>query len=779
MAAVRDAFLRNLIWLGCVGALIVLDLSGLGIAPHGAVPAFQHDWIWPAARSQCMSLVAAGFEPWHSEGLGIPAAYPESYIYHSLTGSACVAFGPRWGLLGVLFLALLVAAAGAVALYRRVIEREGLPYASSAAVALGALAVANPVVLNKLQAGHLKFIIGYSVLPWIAAFSIRKSSGAVYRTGALLGIATMEPQFYVFGMLIAAGFQVYAGGFSLPLLAGIAAIGLGMNLTLVFPAFSHPGMASFGTLSPALFWQQAQSGTLSEAVRMLGYTAHYAERLLPRIVLDAYWIIPALGVTALILNFRWRYAWLFALAAIGIIITSAWNTVLAPIWTAAYSSAPALALFRELYNAMVLTLIAFIALCAIAVSAFKRRYGISSVLLCGALIALSAVIAVKSTTNIPTYTPQSVQPALDKIAATRSVSRFAVLPGTAPVTNGKTASAGYSPWYFSMPNHPAFFSPTPDNVEIYTDALLRDGQPQGRIWLDRAGVGYLQYLHGWSTRVLANTEPSTRRAIGTFFSDYSVVGEGVTRTPATLVAVEQFSAQPGSLADRYSGARDIRSLSGGRSIALRNFTSDVSPGTGWGLTPLFPIMPRWVFTEPLGVFTLRDAAALRIAPSLVVAGDASGGMHSKSCRMLRRLDAHFKIFSCAENPVFEGKAPIVVSFARSGATIPQSIPPQGAAGQAALLSYEPWHMTAQVKAARGSAVVLRQSYDEGWTASIPGARHVMVDGYANAWLAPTDVDGTVTFTFAPSRVFFVCLALSLATLLGSAIGIFYSRGVTA
>jgi hypothetical protein len=767
----RVAFLRKVLWLFCTCTVIVVALLPLIASPAGGVPAFQHDWIWPALRAQCVPLAITGFEPWHGEALGIPAAYPESYIYHALAGTACIALGPKFGLVVLLFGALLFCAFGARTLYYTVSTREGLSANTIAVIAVTVLAVANPAVLNKLQAGHLKFIIGYAALPWIAALSIR--GRAVYAIGALLGIATMEPQFLFFGVLIVAAFLVYGGVFRLRTLLAAAAIAILMNLTLVAPAFTAHTAAAFGTVGPVLFWQRVQSGTIPEALRLMGYTAHYADRALPVWVRDLYWILPACVVVVLLPRFQPRYVALLVLAAIGVIIAVGWNSMFSPLWTYGYEHVAALALFRELYNAIVLTAVAFFACAAIALSVLARYSRAGVVAISIAFIVLSAETAAHCTSGIPSYAA-SDEPALAQVSALPGYSRFAAVPGTPPLTSPAQRGAGYSPWAFSFADHPAFFSPGATSVLLYVNALLRDGDPTAIRWLERADVGYVQHLKGWSTRILPNAEPSMRKAEQPLFHDYTQTASGsITVRNASVVAVEPFSRQPGSLANAYTGARDLTPVSGGTNVQLEQFTADILPSTGWAQTSLVPIMPAWVFAEPLGLFTTRNSATLNMPPALLVVGDASGALQSRSCTLVRRLDEHFRVLKCGRDPVLHGRAPIIVSYARARASVPMPISSQGSTGSSDVISYRPWRITARLKAAAGSAIVLRESYDDGWSISLSGARHVLVHGYANAWIAATPVDGVVTFWYRPALVFFWCLGVSVATLIVCLAGMLY------
>lgn len=761
------------LWIaGCIAVAVVVLLPFM---LSGGVPAFQHDWVWPSASSQCVPLAVAGFEPWHDAGLGIPAVYPESFIYHSLAGGSCVAFGPRGGLIALLVAALLCCAFGYRVLCRAVAARENIAFSGIVSFAIAATAMANPIVLNKIQAGHLKFILAYALLPWIAAASLRMAArGSVWLLGALLGIAAMDPQFLVFGPIVAIVWWWYGGARRPEAVVGAIAIAFAINLQQIVPAMWPSSPESLGALSPVLFWQRSQSGYPADAVRLLGYIGGYATRNLPLWTKDAYWLLPACAVLLPLARFRARYLILAVLAGAGILAMSAWNTPLAPLWSFAFSHIRSTALFRESYNTAAVVFSAYAGGLAIGLHVLRQRAQWTAYGLCAALLVLAVVTASHAATGIPAYAPATYESDTQHVLASAPGHfRFAVVPGTAPITNASyPADGGYSPWALSFDRHATFFSPVPGNVELYTNALLASGNANADDWLRRDGIGLVQYLGGWRTTAVTQAEPSIRKAERALFTDVSVSESKAVRAGgSTMVAVEPFDANAGTLASAYSGARDLRAFGdGARPVALQTFFSDVSPATGWARTALTPVLPAWSYAAPTALFTVRSTARLGVEPATIVAGDRSGGLSAHGCTIVRRLDAHFRVFACPANPVFRGTPPIVVSQAVIGAAPATELPRTGANGSAVLMTYSPWSLTARVQAAPGSAIVLHQTYDDGWRSSIRHARHVIVDGYANAWIAPSRINADVHFWYAPAQEFFAALAASFITLIVAAMG---------
>lgn len=766
------------LWLLCLSGIIAVELFPL-ISGSG-VPAFQHDWAWPVARAQCVPLATAGFEPWHNVGLGIPAVYPESYIYHAVAGSSCLAFGPHAGLVLLLFSALLLCGFGYRRLYYAITAREGLPSYEAIAFTISVVCIANPIVLNKLQAGHVKFLLAYAVLPWIAVAGLNtRSRHAPFSLGILLGVAALDPQFLAYGFVVALVFSLFSSERNWLHVLGAFAVAALINLQQIIPALTPAGTASLNVLAPVLFWQRSQSGHIADALRLTGYIGGYASRTLPGWVLSLYWALPFCALALPFIRFRRQFLLIAGSAAVAICIMAGWNTVLAPLWTFLFSHCAWLAVFRELYNNVAIVMVAYAAGLSIGLTALRAHSRPAVYALCCCLIAISLVAGSQAARGIPLYVPTTAETrAIRTLSDERGFERFAVVPGTAPVTNSQyPGRGGLSPWSLSFDRHGVLFSSTPSDVEMYTHALLRDNSREATAWLVRDDVGFVQYLAGWKTRSIAQADPAARRAERALLRDFTVREERVVRVPAAaLVAAEPFSTQPDGLDAPYAGARDVRVLQGGVGIALQNFFSDVSPKTGWARTALTPVLPAWAYTQPLGIFTLRSVAALAAPRAVVVAGDAGGSIHARGCNLLRAFAKHFRAFDCAANPVFAGTPPIVISEVRAGASLALSQPERGSYGSAELASYLPWRITALVHATPGSAVVLRESYTDGWIASLPGARHVMVDGYANAWVISKPVDGIVTFAYAPARTFFFALAISLTTfILSAALMLSYRR----
>ncbi|HYK53566.1 MAG TPA: hypothetical protein VEV38_08575, partial [Candidatus Eremiobacteraceae bacterium] len=78
---------------------------------------------------------------------------------------------------------------------------------------------------------------------------------------------------------------------------------------------------------------------------------------------------------------------------------------------------------------------------------------------------------------------------------------------------------------------------------------------------------------------------------------------------------------------------------------------------------------------------------------------------------------------------------------------------------------EPWHYEGTVDLRSRGVVVLRRTFDPGWTLHVDGATvidHVRSDGFGNAWIVKGDGEHAMSIDYEPQRTTFILLAISLA-----------------
>jgi hypothetical protein len=236
----------------------------------GGAPGFAHDWKWPLDPIQShdqLTTLASIWLPWGSGAPAIQAlgAYPIA-ILGWLLGYALPS---NLALLAVLGVIGACAGLGTGMLAARV----GLPKPYQAVLALAIVAM--PVWFNRLNAGHLEWLLGYALFPGALALAIRpgRTLRAAGGLGALWGIAGGQAQFLLFFPLAALPFVMRAR-------AHVAAgIGLVLMIGVQIPAIVAMAYGThvnaFAQQRTNLTWQSAQSDPLALALVSGADAAHY------------------------------------------------------------------------------------------------------------------------------------------------------------------------------------------------------------------------------------------------------------------------------------------------------------------------------------------------------------------------------------------------------------------------------------------------------------------------------------------------------------------------
>lgn len=733
--------------LGPIAAAIVPFLVVAGIAAGHGIPAFQHDWLWPGSRLQAGNVAFAGMHAWRREGLGAPALYPLAWWVWLAAGASVFVAGPHLGLDLFAYAALAFAAWG----FARCAAAYGA--APMGEVFATILAVGNPFVLNELQAGHLDMLWGYALLPHaLATARTGRTWGGALAAGVLCGLAGAQQQYVVFAAaaIVAALAADRKRWKYLPAILLVAAIVNAPEWVLLADGVRA---ARLDAMLPLRHWALVESSAPADAIRLLGYPAGYEQRLLPPLVAAALWLLPLLAVAGLAVR-RGIALELAAIAAVALAVTTGLRGPAAPIWSAFQAHSIASALFREFYDAAGAAALALSVLAALALSA-PRAAGAAARAAALMLAAAACFTAIRAPQGIPRYSVPAR--AYERAAAVPGNGRILALPAAQPATTGSGRVGGYAPLLLGIGAHPSAVLPSTPAAVLYAASLHGAAE---RAWLSRLDVAAAVPQPGLRTAFAQVVEPSLRGALPRSTPEES---QSYASIDAHRVAVEPFSARPGTLAARYRGARDLRAVAGGRRIALIPLERRPDPRTDWARTALWPVLPSWVFSQPASVFTLRTHAVLAIPPALVVAGSARGPV--RGCPTVLRLDAHFSLLRCGARPALQGAAPLVVAEAVAGGRPATPLAPSGARGAVQPLDESASSITARIAARAGSALVLRESYDARWGIDVPGARHVVVDGYANGWVLPRDVDGVVHIRFAPAPLFHAALAASMFAVL--------------
>ena len=233
-------------------------------------PGFAHDWKWPLDAAQSHGQLATLASIWLPWGSGAPAVQALGTYPITILGWVLGYVLPsNLALLAVLGCIGACAGVGTGILAARI----GLPKPYQAVLALAIVAM--PVWFNRLNAGHLEWLLAYALFPGALALAMRhgRTLRAAGGLGALWGIAGGQAQFLLFFPLAALPFVVRART------RAAAAVGVVLMIGLQFPAIAAMAYAAhinaFAQQRTNLTWQSAQSDPLALALVSGADAAHY------------------------------------------------------------------------------------------------------------------------------------------------------------------------------------------------------------------------------------------------------------------------------------------------------------------------------------------------------------------------------------------------------------------------------------------------------------------------------------------------------------------------
>jgi len=761
------------VWLApFLVTLVVVVLELFPIARQPGVPAFQQDWVWPVDHSQCSSVAFSSFQPWARQNAGSPRVYPSAWWPPLVAGMLCE-IDPHAGLIICLACILMLVGLGAAALARQL----GCGVGASCIASITYLA--NPLILNKLEAGHWPYVAGCGMLAFAAYLALRSKTPVTWLAmGAIMGIGGAQLQFLPMGIAIVWAIAIArrnAAELMQTLLATVVAAAITAPQWL--PALIM-GTQALDVLLPMRHWELSQSVNPTRTFRLLGYIGFYDARLIAPWVQGLLWLLPAGALAGLIVRRRDPTVWAFAVLAVaGGLAAMGLRGPLAPEIDWTFGHVRGAALFRELYDALALTALGMSVLTGVAIHHARNASG-RAIAYSGAglLAAACVVVAARTTVGIPMYAPSNATRAdIAEIARVADDRRYLPYPDANPLATGGVEIGGYSPFSLPIGSHPSSGdSPKAEYPVAYGLGLLREGRrADANRLFERAGIGFVFTVPSVRSHYREALEPALKSIVQESAQPATSAGGVDILRGGDRVVVQQFAAKPGTLATSPNGAAvDDRAIGGGIQLELIASTEAAGPPDpriSWQRTALWPLLPAWTFAEPPNLFTLQSSAKVGAPAAWLVAGSARGSPSSSSCSRIKMLDLHFALLRCGPNPTLRGVPPLVVSSAIVGGTPAQAKMRSGAPGRIDIIDSNSWRVRARVRAAAGSAIVLRETYDEHWRIDVPDLRHVEADGYANAWVLRAPIDRVVTLRYDLALPFFVALGVSVTLVLAGII----------
>lgn len=743
--------------------IATLVVGPLAISP--GVPAFQHDWIWPAFREQCSAYALQGMTPWIPGGIGGAAIYPQPWAPYLLGGFLCFSTGPHLSV--VLFLWILTLLAGmTIAGFVGTVGVDSVQWQCLAA----ALYVGSPTLLNEIHAGHVFFVWSFALLPLVGTLAFRsKDAPSAFVAGITIAMASAQQQFFFYSIAL----LIAGNALSNTKRPALTIIAIGTAITAVSPQWIllavHGAGSTFAGQRPLEHWVASQSAPLLEAVRHLGYIGGY-DRRLPVISAGLLFINASLLIIALIAPKVPRT--IRIMSAVALVMDLTYSGSYGPLsWVISgifHAYAPS-AVFRELYNATGLSTCCGVLSIVWLLNRMMKPFRTAAFVLAVTLGLNGLVVAAFASASLPTYAPNASETALAaNLASTKIPIRFLTVPSLLPQSRSlQDDSAGFPPWFLPFGEAVNAQSPMAPFPLVAASYASTTTGARGEAILRRAGIDRVILLPRVVYRpalepALARYErvqvPSAR------FGTRAIVG-------ANLFSVEPFSTGVATIATIHEGARDIGPFRSG-ATALNLFrTSGYDPDASWVPASLFPQFPAWVARAPSAIVTMQRSATVPLdIPSRLLIG-ATSTPKSNGCRQVARVDSHFVILDCAPHALLAGTPPFSISSAVSaGSAIIPSSRLQGRPGRVQVTFALPWMDSLAVHARAGSALVARMQYDDNWAClGCSDTSHRRVDGYANAWVLRKDLNGPVTLFFEPAIPYFIALGISVCLTIGGAL----------
>jgi len=472
---------------------------------HG-IPAFHHDWSWPLTKPQMAAEFRETLQPITSDNFGAVNYYAFNAPFWAISAVATDLAGTEIGLR--LVVCGLLAVAG-IAMYR--LLREQFALASTTATFGALLYTANPIVANRLAAGHLSYLACYAFFPLIAECLGRLGDGRKRAAVLLFGVtplAVVHPQFFCFFGILAFGlafgrrrWYLVVVAAALPFVVSPSSVGAGL---LGAPA------ASLRFEETTLRWEVVNSASMLDALELTGYVRDYDRQAEPSLLLARRYAMRALWFAALIGAIRTpRARPYFALAIFGLFMHSGLDGPLATPLAYLFSHDAWFSIFRELYHFAVFTALGLI---VCAANCLNGR---------PALLALATLLTV-----VPQWTGAYFRGVsfergddMEQIAAlvSRDPAPGSVLfvPILQPLGRDD-AHAGVDPDAYPFPGRAAIHAFVPQAPLVQLDLALRKRPEAAAAILAAYSVRYVVLRPGWRSSFETNLEPSLKELLVRF-----------------------------------------------------------------------------------------------------------------------------------------------------------------------------------------------------------------------------------------------------------------------
>ena len=739
-------------------ALLVYGALALGcavsvwpIVASQSVPAFQQDWAWPLARPLAFEWFKSFVGLWDARSTAHANLLPWQAYAVAAQFALVAVCGVANGLaLWIAFLEFLAAAACIAMLSAFGVTSWPARFTAAFFYAL------SPVVLTRVAAGHLAYLLGYALLPLIVALARRTverpQAMRAVTLGIAIGAAASQIQFLAIAWVaIVPVLFVVARAPGWPRrIAAAAALSIAVQLQALLPLAFGSAAAVYAAQPALLSFEYNNSAPAGLAPVMLGYFTHYYETYAPAGAVLSLYVLLAVAVALALFSGRRSGGVAIALIVAGSVLTAGLYGPLSGLLGWSFERVSYAAAFRDLHYFAAITALGI----ALALGTGLQRLPGAVALVVVAVAAIGCVPALAGAELRPLIVPAVyVADALAdmRIAADNGPGRVLWLPAEEPLGLIGASNEGRDFTAYGPQSNPSVSDDYQNPQLAYALATLRSGAPDWNAFAqlnvrylvfrryvrsrDRMsfGVGVPMAFAGLSDEQLEIAAKRTRVIHLLRASDLSNVYELPRNNGFT------YAARAGG-AMRYSELHphEVAVAAPEPPIRLRESRESPDPRRGWVSGKLGWRYAAWLPDSiyPFVWTTSRVPLAFRApAGGCVLAGAQPAGGR------LRQTDGVVAVRGPWKRYALDGAAP------------PATFLPHG--GDVSAIAARPCDRTQRLPSK--PAFVFAAGYDAGWRA-VDGARWVAPQ-LANGWMMAWDASA------ASHRLVYVPALLQLAGVL--------------
>jgi hypothetical protein len=429
---------------------------------------------------------------WDGRGLGGPNTLGWQTYIVVLQAACAIVLGPSLAIALWLALTLGASAAGCIAMLTAFGVRSW-PARLSAAV----LYAFGPVAFTREAAGHLAYLAGYAILPFVIALGqrvlTRRGAMRCVVLGIAVGIAASQVQFYVIAWLAVAAaipFVDRARGW-----IGRLAIAIGLSIVVqlqsLLPLLVSAVPSVYLGQRALLSWELNNSSPVGDAGVMLGYfTRYYESHALPAAEILLYALLAA-GLFGAIVAAKRTGVYPLVLCVLGFAFTAGLYGPLAGVLAVAFERSAAFTAFRDLHYFAALTAAGMALAIGLAVELRPAWLGVPA-LVAAAWIA-APLVAGQALREI--IVPGSfVADALSdmRVATAHGPGRILLLPAEEPLGLINAANQGRDFSTYGPRDNPTISDDYQNPELAYVLAGWRSGRPDWTA-LARMDVRYVAF----------------------------------------------------------------------------------------------------------------------------------------------------------------------------------------------------------------------------------------------------------------------------------------------